>query len=389
MKLYKKVLSLFSLLILSLIVIDIFQYYNFDTGFYSRYVKLKEGYHYIPYKTLWDWMQLLIIPIALVLGGYFLNRSEKRREVKAAEKRAKIDREIAKQQREEDKSIAFEQRMLELEIAKVRNEEKVLSKFLDEMSGLILEKNLISSAEGDLIRQFARIRTISALHQLSENRVNIVFNFLRDTNLIRSIYNRVEDEKIDLNGVKFRNVDFSLSYLELVKFNESNFINSKFLETNFVNAYCENAYFDYCDFEKAILNNAKFQRVKITGSNLKKSSLWSIDLTYAQISNSSFENPEFIGAKLNSARFKELNLANAKLHGAKVNKTNFISCDLDKSEFNGAELEGAVFEDCNLTGADFSNSKGLQEDQFSKSYYIDIPPKLPKGIKYPPEKYYH
>ena len=33
---------------------------------------------YQPAKTLWDWLQLLLVPLVLVVGGYFLTRTENR-----------------------------------------------------------------------------------------------------------------------------------------------------------------------------------------------------------------------------------------------------------------------------------------------------------------------
>jgi hypothetical protein len=36
-------------------------------------------------KTLWDWLQLLIIPIMLAIGGFWLNQIQKDRDQKAAE----------------------------------------------------------------------------------------------------------------------------------------------------------------------------------------------------------------------------------------------------------------------------------------------------------------
>ena len=38
-------------------------------------------------RTLWDWLNLLIVPAVLALGGYLFTRSENRRSEKAAEDR--------------------------------------------------------------------------------------------------------------------------------------------------------------------------------------------------------------------------------------------------------------------------------------------------------------
>jgi hypothetical protein len=42
------------------------------TGFGQT--EVKEGV--TPSKTLWDWMDLLIVPVVLAIGGYYLNSSQ-------------------------------------------------------------------------------------------------------------------------------------------------------------------------------------------------------------------------------------------------------------------------------------------------------------------------
>lgn len=49
---------------------------------------------YVRAKTLWDWMDLLIVPIALAIGAWFLNKSEKNRELIVERQRAELEREI-------------------------------------------------------------------------------------------------------------------------------------------------------------------------------------------------------------------------------------------------------------------------------------------------------
>ena len=44
-------------------------------------------------RTLWDWLQLLIIPAMLALVALWFNTSQRKNELKIAEKRAETDRE--------------------------------------------------------------------------------------------------------------------------------------------------------------------------------------------------------------------------------------------------------------------------------------------------------
>src|SRR5690348_14119531 len=42
---------------------------------------------YQPAKTLWDWLQLLLVPLVLAVGGYWLTRSENRYALQLQERR--------------------------------------------------------------------------------------------------------------------------------------------------------------------------------------------------------------------------------------------------------------------------------------------------------------
>src|SRR6266699_2227391 len=57
-------------------------------------------------KTLWDWLQLLFIPILLAIGGYWFNQIQKSRDESAAAQRDKTEREAAVQRDKTEREIA-------------------------------------------------------------------------------------------------------------------------------------------------------------------------------------------------------------------------------------------------------------------------------------------
>jgi hypothetical protein len=78
-------------------------------------------------KTLWDWLQLLIIPAVLAVGGYAFNLTVSRNEQKNTQLRDKAEREIASD-----------------------NQRKAaLQEYIDKMSELLLEKRLRESKPED------------------------------------------------------------------------------------------------------------------------------------------------------------------------------------------------------------------------------------------------
>ena len=63
---------------------------------------------YQPGKALWDWMQLLIVPILLTIGGLWFNQLQKEREQKEAKQRAETEQKEAKQRYENELKIAID-----------------------------------------------------------------------------------------------------------------------------------------------------------------------------------------------------------------------------------------------------------------------------------------
>src|SRR5437764_14966017 len=66
------------------------------------------------WKTLWDWLQLLIIPLMLAIGGFWLNQIQKSRDERATEQRDKTERKIAADNQREAALQAYLDRIAEL-----------------------------------------------------------------------------------------------------------------------------------------------------------------------------------------------------------------------------------------------------------------------------------
>ena len=56
-------------------------------------------------KTLWDWLQLLFVPIILAIGGFWLNQLQKSREERTTEQRAENERKVAEQHAQTEREI--------------------------------------------------------------------------------------------------------------------------------------------------------------------------------------------------------------------------------------------------------------------------------------------
>ncbi len=97
-------------------------------------------------KTFWDWLQLLVVPLVLVVVGlWFTAQQEARQQLELEARRA-------------EEARALEER---------RIQNAALQSYLDAMSQLILEENLRDLEEvSEEVQTLARVRTITVLSSL-------------------------------------------------------------------------------------------------------------------------------------------------------------------------------------------------------------------------------
>jgi hypothetical protein len=222
-------------------------------------------------RTLWDWLQLLIVPVVLAVGGYLLNLTINRN-----------------QQKFTDDS---------------RNE-TALQAYIDKMSELLLINHQDNSKKNDNVqdgvKNVARMRTLLILRNLDEARKGSLFLFLSESGLIKG-----KNCIVDLSKADFSRADLSIAYLRnklqgLTKVRKSWLDSqSKELASNLKKV----------NLSKAILIKANLSYASLNGANLSGASLHKADLSYANL----------IGADLKEADLDETNLSNADLTGAMLN----------------------------------------------------------------------
>lgn len=155
-------------------------------------------------KTLWDWLQLLIIPVVLAVAGYVINLTISKSEHEATEQRAQSEREAAAKRAETEQKIAED-----------NQRETALQAYIDKMSELLLEKHLRESQPEDEVRTLARVRTLTTLHRLGGKRKGSVIQFLHESKLIDQ-----DNSVISLEGANLREINllsFDLTGANLYK----------------------------------------------------------------------------------------------------------------------------------------------------------------------------
>jgi hypothetical protein len=141
-------------------------------------------------------MQLLVVPAALAIGGFWLtNRAQKLRDK---------ENEDAQKRRDDENE---QRRRQELFLEQQRAQDAALQSYLDQMSHLILEKALFVSQPRDVQRTLARARTLTVLERLDGDRKRYVLQFLYESGLVTRDRVVIGLTGADLRGADLGGVD--------------------------------------------------------------------------------------------------------------------------------------------------------------------------------------
>jgi hypothetical protein len=256
-------------------------------------------------KTLWDWLHLtavLGVPLTLANLGYLV-------------------------------------KLVEQEQAENTLQEEVLQHYLDRVSNLVIEKNLLAIAAKDaptteetelldVSVDIIRALTLSTLRRLSDGS--------RKASVVRLL---VEAGLIQRLGVSLQDANLRFANLDGANLNQSN-------------------------LSGADLYKANLRFANLDGANLNQSNLSGASFGFTSLKGASFE-----GANLSDASFDFF----VNLNGAILTVSNLNGAKLDGAKLNGASLDGA-----NLYEADLRFAEELTEGQLETAYIYKT--KLPQGI---------
>ncbi len=228
-------------------------------------------------KTLWDLLNLLgvlAIPAVVGLGAAWYT----------AQQGKMSDRENKDNQRE-----------------------AALQAYIDNISELLLGKNMRESAENHEVRNIARVRTLTILSRLDDVRKRTVLQFLHESGLIEK-----GKSIIDLYGADLRQADLGGA------------------------APLSSASLDYSHLEGANLSFADLRGVDLRGADLGRANLEGTQLGLAHLE----------GAWLRSANLRRADLEGAFLDKAHLRKADLTEARVTMAQLNKAEsLQGAILPD--------------------------------------------
>lgn len=188
-------------------------------------------------KTLWDWLDLLIVSAVLAAGGLLLNRSARRSELERAES-----------QREQD-----------LRIAEDNRNQATLNAYYDKMAELILKYHLKEGQKGEECRSIFNARTLATLREIDGERKGSLLRFLYESGLIEK--------------------DCATVSLSLADLSQARLGGALLRGANLIGADLRGADLDFADLGRSDLSLANLQQASLSYANLCRADLSGANLT--------------------------------------------------------------------------------------------------------------
>jgi len=350
-----------------------------------------------PQKYIWDWLDLLVVPVVLALGGIlitFINEIN--------------NREIAAYQRHLDRDLDLSNKQKDFDLQESMHQIRLLSEYLSNMSKLMLDYKLRQKRKS--VRDIANAWTINAMMNLNKDNKGEALRFLYNSDLISGNNPVVNVSEMDFSETILKASNLSGANLSGIILNNSDLNKTNLSGTNLTNAKLSDA-----DLSEAIINDINFtsaegssiilsdcnihnlevHRVKFPGAILENVNIYNSSFNRANfrellvkdsdISEFSFNNCELQESYIDSSELLHTRINNSQLTSSKLNQTNFFdvkfvdcdlsycrfdNCKLDNVEFINTKLQSAIFLAIDLINVDLSN-KDLRKINFYKTNFND------------------
>ena len=287
-------------------------------------------------KTLWDWMNLLLVPLFLAGGFVFLSRSQRTKEPRDIEDEADVARQIAVD----------------------HQQAAALQAYVDRMSELLL-KDKLSKFSSDEVRNVAKTRTLAVLRELDAKRKGSVLLFLKDSGLID------REAVIDLCAADLRGTTVTIGNLSRV---------------NLSGADLSGADLHGVNLSKSFLGETNLSGANLSEANLIGAELFEANLSGANLTQTKLNKANFNGADLRNCRLNEADLREADLSSVNLNVGDLVGANLRGAKLGGAKLLGANLRQADLSQADLSGTQ-ISEDELVKAKSLEGTT-MPDGTKH-------
>jgi uncharacterized protein YjbI with pentapeptide repeats len=327
-------------------------------------------------KTLWDWLELLIIPIVLAGGGLWFNAHQD-----------DLNHRLSETQHQSD-----------LQLQQDQQQASALEAYFNNVSDLLLKYNLLSSKPGDEPRVLARAWTLTVLEGLDPQRKRAVVQFLQEAQLIHSHDDGQSIVSLDGADLSSANLDgLDLSSADLRGANLSNarlelafLLRVDLRGADLVHADLNRTFLVHADLRGAVLTSASLSSAVLSAALLGDANLEDADLSQALLEGyqNGYQNgfitiwpgipprgiipsdvisvegsADLSGAWLIHTHLHATHAKGVNLHQAFLSKVDAQGADLQGADLSSAEIGGANLRKTRLNGADLTAVKNRDYSQ--------------------------
>lgn len=273
-------------------------------------------------KTLWDLLDLLIVPLVIAVGAWWLNNTDKERERALAQERWNREQELAEIRRREEQYLADKRAEVDRELNLDSQRQATLARYFDRMTELMLREGLGNAGEDGhrlvRIRAIARAETLDVLGTLDGSRKAQVVKFLYEADLLDAKHPVISLEGADLSRVDLRNarisgIDLSGANLEESSLANAKLVGGKLAGANLIRADLFGTNFTNADMRHVKLGGAKLTLTTMSGTNLSQAEFLFQDTTIPQLP---FIHATLFQVALNNADLTGARLTEEQLQGA-------------------------------------------------------------------------
>ena len=257
------------------------------TGF-GAYNEEVEG---VRAKTLWDWMELSLVPIVLAVAGYSFAHIQKQTELEVAEKAREEDRKIAQQERDIDREIALE-----------KQRQQAFENYLGQMKDLVLVNGLGGDEVAPEVTNLTKTLTLNILRELDSKRNAQILQFLQDLG-VRLDLSWASLPNTNLRGANLCGTDLSGADLKGADLSDTDLVGAELNYADMSGANLSRGY-----LRETSLNEAKLNRADLRGATLNKTDLSWANLSGADLSGIYLSEVDLSGANLNGVIWDDIDL---------------------------------------------------------------------------------
>jgi hypothetical protein len=210
------------------------------------YAAKNAGWVGVAHKTLWDWMKLLIVPLVLAAGGYFVTNT------------VQAERERRQEESSQERELLITQRQME---------DDTLRDYLQWITELTTNYKLFDLKPDDPVRALARARTLVTLEALDGYHERSLIRMLYETKLI--VRGR-EQPIIPLDDADLRNARLYSLDLNNVNLSRADLGGADLSGADLGGADLSDARLEHAELGGADLGRANLKGAKVTVQQLQQ-----------------------------------------------------------------------------------------------------------------------